>query len=64
MARIDKVISWENRGKYALVKVLVNQVECTVIIGGEVETWHSDKYDRSIAWVKKQKPVHKPIVIT
>lgn len=57
MAVIDKVIGWENRGKYALVTVVVDQTECLVMIGGQVEVFHSEKYDRTIAWVKK--PVHK-----
>lgn len=58
MAKITKVLGWDNRGKYALIRVLVDeQDEALVIVGGQVEIFHSDKYDRTIAWVKRPKPV-------
>lgn len=53
MAKITKVVRWDNRDTFALVYVEVGQEEAVVIVGGGVELYHSDKYDMTQAFVKK-----------
>ncbi len=53
MPRITKVLNMDNRGTYALVRVMVGQEEAVVIVGGSVELYHSDRYDTTQAFIKK-----------
>ncbi len=54
MSKITKIVSIENHDTFARVHVLVDeQEEAVVWVGGEVEIFHDDKYDKTKAWVKK-----------
>lgn len=53
MARITKIVRMENRGTYGLVYVEVGAEEAVVIVGGECQVYHSDKYDLTMAYVKR-----------
>ena len=53
MAKITKILRWENRDSYALVYVEVGQEGAVVIVGGACELYHSDKYDMTQAFIKR-----------
>lgn len=62
MARITKVLPnrTEYRDTYAIVHVIVDDSdECSVFIGGEVETYFDDRHNRAKAWIKRPVDIAK-----
>lgn len=65
MPRITKIVGMENRDKFALVHVIIDeQEEAIVIVGGQVKLHFSEKYDHlqaHVTWPKENNPVDKTI---
>lgn len=61
MAKIESVTGWINRGKDAVVFVVLDDgQEACVWVGGSVEVFHDEKHDIVKAFVKRPSHKEKP----